>query len=50
MGLNQILCFSLRRLIAKNHRLGPQNGPESLGLEKLLKIVSCQKIVLNQLE
>jgi hypothetical protein len=30
--------------------LGPQNGPESLGTEKLLKIVNCQKIVLSQLE
>jgi hypothetical protein len=34
----------------KKHRLGPQNGPGSLGTEKLLKIVSCQKIVLSQLE
>jgi hypothetical protein len=31
-------------------RLGPQNGPKSLGHIKLLKIVSCQKIVLRQLE
>jgi hypothetical protein len=34
----------------KKHRLGPQNGPGSLGPEKLLKIVNCQKIVLSQLE
>jgi hypothetical protein len=34
----------------KKHRLGPQNGPRSLGTEKLLKIVSCQKNVLSQLE
>jgi hypothetical protein len=34
----------------KKHRLGPQNGPESSGTEKLLKIVSCQKTVLSQLE
>jgi hypothetical protein len=27
--------------------LGPQNGPESLGTKKLLKIVNCQKIVLS---
>jgi hypothetical protein len=34
----------------KKLHLGPQNGPESLGTEKLLKIVNCQKIVLSQLE
>jgi hypothetical protein len=34
----------------KKRRLGPQNGPESLGPKKLLKIVSCQKTVLSQLE
>jgi hypothetical protein len=34
----------------KKHHLGPQNGSKSLGPEKLLKIVSCQKIVLSQLE
>jgi hypothetical protein len=28
-------------------RLGPQNGPGSLGTENLLKLVSCQKIVLS---
>jgi hypothetical protein len=28
----------------KKLHLGPQNGPESLGTEKLLKIVSCQKL------
>jgi hypothetical protein len=27
----------------KKLHLGPQNGPRSLGTEKLLKIVSCQK-------
>jgi hypothetical protein len=30
--------------------LGPQNDLKILGPEKLLKIVSCQKIVLSQLE
>jgi hypothetical protein len=30
--------------------LGPQNGPRSLGTEKLLKIVNCEKTVLSQLE
>jgi hypothetical protein len=34
----------------KKHRLGPQNGPRSLGTEKLLKIVNCQQTVLSQLE
>jgi hypothetical protein len=34
----------------KKLHLGPQNGPESLGTEKLLKIVNCQKTVLSQLE
>jgi hypothetical protein len=34
-------------MIMKKHRLGPQNDPRSVGL---LKIVSCQKIVLIQLE
>ena len=28
----------------KKRRLGPQNGSESLGPEKLLKIVSCATI------
>jgi hypothetical protein len=37
-------------MIAKKRRLGPENGPRSLGTEKLLKIVSCQQIVLSQLE
>jgi hypothetical protein len=43
MGLNQSHLLSLRFLIAKQRRLGPQNGPGSSGIEKLLKIVSCQK-------
>ena len=28
----------------KKYRLGPQNGSESLGPEKLLKIVNCATI------
>ena len=43
MGLNIRLWILLRCLIAKKRRLGPQNGPISLGPEKLLKIVSCKK-------
>jgi hypothetical protein len=34
----------------EKRRLGPQNGPRSLGPKKLLKIVNCQKIVLSMLE
>jgi hypothetical protein len=34
----------------KTHRLGPQNGLGSSGTEKLLKIVSCQKTILSQLD
>jgi hypothetical protein len=37
----------------KKRHLGPQNGSEVSGPEKLLKIVNyqnCQKIVLSQLE
>jgi hypothetical protein len=30
--------------------LDPPNAPRSLGTEKLLKIVSCQKTALSQLE
>jgi hypothetical protein len=37
-------------LYPKNIHLGPQNGLESLGTEKLLKIVSCQETILSQLE
>ena len=37
--------FLLEKLLAvdfpKKRRLGPQNGSESLGPEKLLKIVNC---------
>jgi hypothetical protein len=44
------LQISLRFQIVKKCRFGPQNGPESLGPEKLLKIVNCQKTVLSQLE
>jgi hypothetical protein len=36
--------------IDKENHLGPQNGPGSSGTEKLLKIVSCQKIVLSELD
>jgi hypothetical protein len=34
----------------KKRRLGPQNGPRSLGPKKLLKIVNCQKLVLSKLK
>ena len=34
----------------KKIHLGLQNGPGSLGTEKLLKMVNYQKIVLSQLE
>jgi hypothetical protein len=34
----------------KKCHLGPQNGLGSLGTEKMLKIVSCQKTILSQLE
>jgi hypothetical protein len=34
----------------KMHRLGPQNGLGSSGIEKVLKIVSCQKTKLSQLK
>jgi hypothetical protein len=50
MGLNKILWLSLRFLITKKLHLGRQNGPGSSETKKLLKIVSCQKIVLNQLD
>ena len=30
-----------RSAMPKKHHLGPQNGSGSLGLEKMLKIVSC---------
>jgi hypothetical protein len=33
-----------RAFNAKKHRLGPQNGYGSSGLEKLLKIVNCATI------
>ena len=48
--LNQILYPYLRCPIVKKNHLGPQNGLRSLGIEKLLKTVNCQKIVLSQLE
>jgi hypothetical protein len=44
------LWLSLRTLISKKIHLGPQNGP---GSENLLKIVNCQngqKTVLSHLE
>jgi hypothetical protein len=31
----------------EKYRLGPQNGPRSLGTEKMLRIVGCQQIVLS---
>jgi hypothetical protein len=42
--------YHLGDLSKKKNHLGPQNGPESLGTEKLLKIVIFQKTVLRQLE
>jgi hypothetical protein len=30
--------------------MGPQNGLESLGPEKMLKIVNCQQTISSQLE
>jgi hypothetical protein len=47
MGLNQSLQLSSRCLIVEKFRLGPQNGLRSLGPEKLLNIISCQKLVLS---
>jgi hypothetical protein len=46
MGMNQRLQLSLRFLVTKKRRLGPQNGLESSGTEKLLKIVHFQKTFL----
>jgi hypothetical protein len=37
-------------MIVKNLRLGTQNGPKNSGIEKVLKIVSCQKTILSQLD
>jgi hypothetical protein len=37
-------------LIPKNLHLGPQNGPESLKLLKIVNCQNCQKIVLRELE
>jgi len=34
----------------QNFYLGPQNNPGILGTKNLLKIVSCEKIVLYQLK
>jgi hypothetical protein len=34
----------------KKCHLGPQNGPRSSGTEKLLKVVSFQKMALSQLD
>jgi hypothetical protein len=50
LGLNKSLQLSLSFPLVKKHLLVSQNGPEILGLEKLLKIVNCQQIVLRQLE
>jgi hypothetical protein len=50
LGPQSCLRLSLRTSISKNLHLGPQNGP---GSENLLKIVNCQngqKIVLSHLE
>ncbi len=38
---NKNLIPTLALIFQKKHRLGPQNGFESLGLEKLAKIVNC---------
>ena len=49
-GGSKCLRLSLRTSISKKIHLGPQNGP---GSENLLKIVNCQngqKIVLSHLE
>jgi hypothetical protein len=50
LGAQSCLQLSLRTSISKKLHLGPQNGPRS---ENLLKIVNCQngqKIVLSHLE
>jgi hypothetical protein len=50
LGAQSCLWISLKTLISKKLHLGPQNGP---GSENLLKIVNCQnsqKIVLSHLE
>ena len=41
---NMISKNSLKVILPKKHRLGPQNGFASLGLEKLQKIVNCATI------
>jgi hypothetical protein len=46
-GPIKAIGYHLRCQIVKKCRLGPQNGPGSLGPKKLLKIVSCQKTVLS---
>jgi hypothetical protein len=51
--VENIMLLFFDRTMPKKRRLGPQNGSESSGPEKLLKIVNyqnCQKIVLSQLE
>jgi len=44
-GLRRKRQFFVRKIVGgrfpKKRRLGPQNGSESLGPEKLLKIVNC---------
>jgi hypothetical protein len=50
LGAQSCLRLSLRTSISKKLHLGPQNGP---GSENLLKIVNCQngqKTVLSHLE
>jgi hypothetical protein len=42
-----VILSILTSLIIYKLPPGPQNGPERLGTEKLLKIVSCQKFVLS---
>ena len=49
-GFNQSLQMSLRRSIPKNLHSGPQNGPESQKLLKIVNYQNCQKHVLGQLE
>jgi hypothetical protein len=44
------LQYIIEVLDPKKTSFRPSKWPRSLGTEKLLKIVSCQKIVLSQLE
>jgi hypothetical protein len=38
-----VISYLVTTTYPKKHHLGPQNGPESSGPEKLLKIVNCEK-------